>query len=238
MNKNNKVIALMVTIPSRKNVVKQSIDSIYKQVDEIRIIFNDFEKTPEWICSYSKIQGIVICPDLFAANAVWTWNKFLGYVFMIDDDIIYPHDYVSGMTKRIEYYKRRVVVCVHARKRKRKRKFNDYKKDLRIVHFESPCHHDIRVDIAGVGTSAFHSDLIRPKITNFPDKYFRDIRFAVLMAKHNIPIISIKRKAKWLKSLKVSGRTIYTTVKKKKELYQSRNYIIKTELVPSLERYK
>ncbi|WP_422824221.1 glycosyltransferase [Xenorhabdus thailandensis] len=36
-----------------------------------------------------------------------------GYLFTLDDDLIYPPDYIEKLIEKIEKYERNVFICVH-----------------------------------------------------------------------------------------------------------------------------
>ena len=230
----DKITALMVTIPQRENVVQKVVDSIYDQVDELRIVFNDFESIPDWASKKNKIVSFLNTPDKYTSNAVWLslTSDVNGFVFVVDDDILYPPNYVSTMVDKLEMFNRKVVVVVHGAIVKPP--IQDYKKSRLVFHFRKKLKKNTFVDIAGCGTLAFHTNTIRPKLNDFSTASSRDLLFSILTHKQNVPILCLSRGSGWLVSIKTSGTTIWEETLQNKFLYTKKNEIMKNELGPLL----
>ena len=109
----DRIYLIMATIPQREQELKKTINSSYNQVDEMRIVFNDYPKIPDWIKEMSKIVPLLNNPDKFTSNSIWLlMNDVNGYVFTVDDDIIYPSNYVEVMIKRFNDYSRKVILSL------------------------------------------------------------------------------------------------------------------------------
>src|SRR5262245_22541643 len=86
-----RVTALMATIPSRAHIVERAISSIYPQVDELRVVFNDYEDIPGWAEGDEKIKPLLNRHDRHSSSSVWLhMDGVNGYVFVVDDDLVYP----------------------------------------------------------------------------------------------------------------------------------------------------
>src|SRR5699024_9778039 len=93
------VIAGLATMPSRVQVLREAFNSIYWQVDEVYVFLNNFDYVPGFL----KLPGVKI----FRSQEFHDYKdvgKFFalrdvkeGILFTIDDDILYPPDYVSQM---------------------------------------------------------------------------------------------------------------------------------------------
>lgn len=132
-------------------------------------------------------------------------NKFLGligegYMFTFDDDILYPEDYVEYMIKGIEKYKRKAVVTLHGKILKRQPIQSFYGSDF--IKFR--CFQDSkesRVHIPGTGVMAWHTDTIHFDIDDFPEKNMADIYAGIKCQKKNVPIVCLKHKKGYIKSI-------------------------------------
>jgi len=192
----------MATIPDRIDTCCKVIDNILPQVDRLYLSLNGFSEQPQWLDSIKNLQCEIHSTDILKANVVWEWSEFFnGYIFIIDDDIEYPPNYVETMIQAIERYNRQAVISVHG-------KWFDFQKRICLTHFSHRLQKDMKVQIAGIGTCAFHTDTIKPCPIDFPIPYFRDLQFALLCKKENIPIQSIVRKDGWLKPLSTHGTNL------------------------------
>jgi len=227
----------MATIPQREKALPKVIDSLYPQVDELRIVFNNYEKIPDWIKSKDKIQPLLNNPDKYTSNAIWLLMDGVdGYIFTCDDDILYPSDYVAVMVKKLQENKNNVVVSIYGEQIKYPAQ--SYRKSRRGIGFQDRVESNIFVDIAGVGCSAFHTDTIYPTIEHFPDPYTRDLWFAVFVAKAGVKIIRVQSCSKWLGRCECDGPQIKHIWRKDPQLSKRREEIFFQELLPSLRRYK
>ena len=113
-----KITANIATMPCRQNQLSLMISSIIDQVDEVRVCLNDFEDMPEWLQNMDKVYltipiknytdngkflnlpGTGSVSDILAANN----PRKPEYYFTMDDDIVYPPDYVEKTIERIERY--------------------------------------------------------------------------------------------------------------------------------------
>ena len=241
-NSDKKITALITTIPSRKDVVLRVIDSIYDQVDEIRIVFNGYKDMPDWVFYENlprwphggpKIISYLDPSNQYTDCAKWQYVPENGYVFSIDDDILYPHDYVSRMINKIEQYKRKAVVTVHGSFFQLP--FIGFKESKRSFHFILEHPRDTRVPMIGTGTLAFHTDTIKPKFEDFISPSRSDIWFSALCLENNIPMICVERQKEWLKPLRTNNDTIWNKMIVDKEFLDQNSKLIVEHIIPYIE---
>ena len=108
----DKITAYMATFPSREENVAKAIKSLLFQVDELVLWVNEEVELPE-ICNDKKVRvlrGIEILGfDLGCIGKFATCYEWDGYIFTVDDDIVYPVDYVEKSIAKIEEYNRECV---------------------------------------------------------------------------------------------------------------------------------
>lgn len=182
------ITAQLATIPGREESVRQTIESLINQVDEL-IIYDNSKSDA------NKFNGV---------------DKFEGYIFTCDDDLIYPPDYVKTLIDKIEKYNRKAVITCHGRTFP-KRKINSYYRDkLEGFRCLGNVAEDVQVDSGGTGVMAWHSDLWRPEMSWFLSANMADVFIAVEARKRNIPIICIKHNEGWIKYIdQEPGSTIW-----------------------------
>jgi hypothetical protein len=221
----DKIAVIMTTIPEREAACLQAMSSLINQADCFRIIFNGFQEVPNFSLTAQvpdkKIHCVCLPQDTHKANAVWSWlSVFYGceYIFIVDDDILYPPDYIKKMVHALKYYKNQAVLTVHGKW------WEDGK--FCLAHFKHQLNSDMFVSIAGVGTCAFHKSILRePFVPAF--SYFRDLQFSLWCAKNCIPICAIQRPLKWLTPIPTEGRSLCDIVMADEELKRKRDSLIR-----------
>ena len=201
--KKDKITAYMATFPSREENVEKAVDSLINQVDEIVLVCNadmNIKKRKKLnIYNISDLIGDVGCAGKFIF--CYEWN---GYVLTVDDDFIYPKDYVEKTIANIEKYNRECVISWHGRTddfpiKKYKKGYKDFYQCTKNVDS------DKEVNIIGTGVLGFHSDIfnkigydiIQMRYTNCSD-----IFFSMALDARDIKMIVPKHDENWLLPLK------------------------------------
>lgn len=232
-----KSVAVMATIPSRLSIVRKVVDTICPQVDLFHIVFNDYLAVPEWIKDYSKVIPYLNTEKEYKATAVWKVKDILpldSYIHIIDDDIVYPVNYITKVREKLDKYDKKAVITVHGYDIKEP--FKSYINDTTYYFFMNNLLEDRRVHIAGVGTTSFHSSLFNFCVKDVAKHMSRDLGFAIQMAKKNVSIVCIERKKLWLSKIKirVGAARMATFIHKSPDLVDRKNTAIVDELIPLL----
>lgn len=248
-----KIIAFIASVKEREEQLKIVIESIYDQVDLIHLVLNWYEEVPDWVgdldgeakifCHFNpenKNAHDAIWNYLDAENAVlevktgWTLSERLheNYYFIIDDDILYPQNYIDKLIGCIENHERRAVITVHGANILRP--IENYLDSRNVYGYSNRLENDIPVDIAGCGTVAFHSSTIKPTLQDFPFPFCRDLWFSILCAKRKVKIYSVARPSDWLTALKTPGDTVYNATRRSENLQFMKDNVLKEILAPLL----
>jgi len=230
----DEVTAIMTTIPSRGKALLEVIDSIYDQVDSIRVVFNGYTRAPEWTKRMSKVVSYVDSSNKYSDCAKWRIAPDKGYVFSVDDDIYYPKDYVSVLIEKIEEYDRKKVVTVHGSYFKLP--FLDFRKSKRCFHFSSKLDEDVQVNLVGSGTLGYHTDTIKPKFSDFISPGRSDIWFSALCYKKHVPIVCIAREEGWLRPVPVEGPSIWDRTRMDKDFLDKNTEYVARYIIPYVEK--
>ena len=83
------------------------------------ICFNGFDEIPKNLPKSEKI--IAICangkngnpPDLGCDNKMYWLGDFPGYYATVDDDIIYPPNYIQTLKDAVDRYDKKAIVSFH-----------------------------------------------------------------------------------------------------------------------------
>ena len=151
------VTASMASFPARRAMLEQTVASILPQVDFLNVYLNGYDDTPGFLRN-PKIQVIHSREygDLRDNGKFFFLDSVpCGYHFTIDDDIVYPHDYVQKMVLKIEQYNRRGDCRMPRRSlRHSVRRVHEGPRGFSLSSAGLPS--DRLVNLLGTGTTAYH----------------------------------------------------------------------------------
>jgi len=204
------IYANIATLPEREQYLKQVIESIYNQVDVLEVSLNNYKAVPDWAKEFSKATFTI------RANEKGDGEKFLnaeyqdGYIFTIDDDLIYPPDYCRRMVEHVERYKRKVVVSLHGRTFNPRPIASYYKSRIKGYHWNNDQITDVRVHTAGTGVMCWHSDTIKIKYADIKAANMADIWMGLFTERLGIPLMCVNHRTGWLRYILPDNiQTIY-----------------------------
>jgi glycosyltransferase involved in cell wall biosynthesis len=209
------VYAGMASIPQRESQMKHAVNNVLPYVDKLYIFLNDYVKVPDWLGKYNKV--ITFLSNTGKANR-GDAGKFYGltkitdkdfYYFSLDDDMLYPPDYVWYMIDRIEKHKRRAVVgCGGYIMKENVTHFYTDRKDN--WHISMPNREDRSVHILHTCLTAWHSSTLRFSYEHCLRANMGDIWLALAAQKEQVPMILVERPANWVHCQPLPvGQTIY-----------------------------
>jgi len=205
------ILVKIASIPSRVRQLESTIGKLLGLVDRVEVYLNKYLAVPQFL-NQPKIQVFTSQEygDRGDIGKFFQIEQAAGYVLTIDDDLIYPDNYIQTMVNKIDFYNRRAFVCVHANILPQFA-LSSYYQDKVGLHFEGVLEEDKRVDIAGTGTLGFHTDVIKLTSDIFLKSNMTDIWLGVYAKNKDIPIICIERAAGWLSQARGEAfeRSIY-----------------------------
>ncbi len=96
------IIANLATYPPRRKNLEKVVAIISPQVDRLNIVLNQYDAVPVELKKYPNVVPFIPEEDLKDVGKFYPDVGNAKYVFLIDDDIIYPSDYVSATVNRFE----------------------------------------------------------------------------------------------------------------------------------------
>lgn len=194
------IFACIASIPSRQDSLVNTIHSLLSQVDKIYLYLNNYsEPVAEQIKSISPVKIEYVIGDNSHGDAgKFHWaDRLNGYIALVDDDLIYPADYIQSMIGGIEKYKRKAIVCFHGRitNPSIKSYYRDWKNYL---SYNQKTDNDTFVHIAGTGVMGWHSASFKISMSDFPSPNMADIHASIFAQKNKIPIVVLKHEANWI----------------------------------------
>jgi hypothetical protein len=194
------IVAGMCSITTRKKYLEEAVKRILPQVDVLHLCLNGYTIMPKWTRNHPKLVPVLSPENTLtsASKLMWVNSVTNCYYVSLDDDIIYPIDYVSYMVDKIDKYKRASVVTVHGGRIVDKKR--NWPSCLRWHHFAKPLERDELVDIAGAGTCAFFVHSQKLSLKAFKGTPMTDLRFAYAVRSWGMDLIAVSREARWLRA--------------------------------------
>lgn len=190
------VSVCIASFPPRAKQLRQAVNSLIDQVDLVFVYLNQYEEIPDFL-KHPRIVVKIGGQDL-RDNGKFYFTPAVpdGYCFTVDDDIIYPKDYVQTLIRKIELYGRKACVGLHGTVFAKP--LVSYFGGRRVLHFRQSLARDHVVDQLGTGTLAFHTSLWRPSCENYSETGMVDAWIAVDARRGDIPLIAVERRKAWL----------------------------------------
>lgn len=220
----------LASFPPRQNCLKVAIDSVIHQCDKINIYLNNYKEIPVFL-NNKKI-------NCFLQNDIGDIGKFFnienerGYYFTIDDDIIYPKDYVTNMINSLNKFKNKVAIGVHGYTFNKP--IRNIYKDRALTHYRSSLVNYRNVHVIGTGTLAFHTSTLQLKLNDFLKPNMADIWFALSAQRNKIPLYLLPRPNKWL--MDIPEALVMESIYNKSKNKSHGNY--QTEVVNQYKEWK
>lgn len=199
--------ANMATMPQRITTCIKAIESIYNQVDVIRLYLNNFDSIPKEFIDDKIIikQG----QDLKCTGRLWWALNPNEYYFTIDDDIYYPETYVNDVVSKLNLYNDDIIVSLHGSTLKKGILKHYFKSKEKSYHFRKEVLEDVFVDIIGAGVSAFNTNKIILDWHNFKYHYMDDISVCIEAHKQGKKRLVMAHSKDYFKYLEPEGFTLF-----------------------------
>lgn len=203
------IIANMASFPGRKNILPIILERILPQVDLINLCLNNYEKIPSFL-KHDKINTYIPKQDYRDVG------KFIisdfdsdDDIFYLDDDIIYPKDYVDTLcAARTQYSSLQPVVGLHGVIYP---DVYDGTVGNRVVFAFRKALNNPRV-VNQLGTGTVHCKGYQAPSLNFMagSERYVDVRFAKYAMYNQWPMICISRKDLWMDEIQ-QEESIFST---------------------------
>jgi hypothetical protein len=214
----------IVSVASYKRIdsLVKTIESIYDQCDEINIFLNDHEGgiPPQFLDEKINLY--------FSDNRYGDALKFAklmdsdGYYLTIDDDLIYPPNYVDHMITRCKEFLNKRVISLHGRKFSKEPIKSFYSSYIEFYHCLRYQKRDAFIHFGGTGVMCFHTSLMKIPITYFEHPNMADVWVGKYCIENNIEVLSIAHEKDFL-TYQPQTTTIFDT--------HSNSDVIQTKIV-------
>jgi FkbM family methyltransferase len=193
----------VASIPGRSAQLRQAVEAVLPYVDQLYVYLNDYPATPAFLRQpkitvfRSQEHG-----NRGDAGKFFAAGRQRGYFLSIDDDIIYPQDYVWTLVNALREQRqtgRRVALGFHG-KLMRPEVPQFYRGHARLFHFAAALDAPRAVHVLGTGTAAFHSDDLPLSHADFQGPpNMADIYFSIACQRHEVGCVVLARPAGYLR---------------------------------------
>lgn len=203
------IIANMATFPARSGILPDTLNRILPQVDKINLCLNGYDDIPECL-KKTKINAFIPDRD-YRDVGKFAINNFADEddIFYMDDDILYPEDYVERMISvRCEYSEINPVLGLHGVIYP---DAYDGTVKSRIVFAFRKALEGPRV-VNQLGTGTIYCKGFQAATLSFMkgSERFVDVRFAIHALNNSWPMVCVCRKDEWLSEV-TQNQTIFST---------------------------
>jgi GT2 family glycosyltransferase len=203
-----KKTAYMATFPPRIGCLKKAVQSLCGQVDELHVFCNKYNRL-----DFEDIRELIALPNVFfydymkhtqqdigALGKIIFCHDWDGYIFLADDDFVYPPDYIEKLTKAVDKYDKKAVISFHGQINNIPSK-SYYKDIVSRYAVVRNLQEDTQVHIPGTGVMGFHSSVFDATPLNLGEFQYTnmlDLLFAIVCKRRNIKTIVAAHKAYWV----------------------------------------
>jgi hypothetical protein len=192
-----KVTANIATMPSRAIYLSRAIDTLYDQVDAIRVYCNNFVDLPDFL-RRDKITVVIYQNDRTDNGKLYWANKIKQHEVYIccDDDISYPPDFVEVTLAAMKKYPG-AIICYHGRKLWHGDPLKSYYHSHKCYHGMMGFEGDHWIDVPATYSAAWRTDEFQTNACDDKRMRMSDLLVALDAAKENVPVIAIGHKQGW-----------------------------------------
>lgn len=198
----------MATFPPRKKGLIRRIAELSPQCDKMRIYMNGYSEWPDDIALPDNVEYILGYGDADKGSQGklhWVDPSVQEYYMTVDDDIIYPPDYVKQLVAGCNRYRGLAIVSFHGQRFRIGdrapapicKEARGARKMFPYMTFEG---FDQKVHMVGNGLMCCRPDVINltSNVTRGPKNSGDDEDMAIFAQRNRIPMIVLKHAHNWI----------------------------------------
>lgn len=207
--------AHMATYPPRRAAMLQAVTRLAPQVDRLIVVLNEYEAVPEEFAVWPQVEPLLPEADLkdlgkFRPNAAEA-----EFVFLVDDDVIFPADFVATTLSAFRALDLpKALAGYHGSVYRRPGKDQpaypkgDIAAHRRIIDFGDALDAPVIVDQIATNTAVMRARDFPPFDYMRGSECFVDVRLARWCFDNGVVPVCLPRPAGWLGAIR-HDRTIY-----------------------------
>lgn len=194
-------VASMASIPSRRVMLHDAVQSLLAQCDVVRVFLNDYPDVPGFLDHPRvEVRRSQEWDDKGDAGK-FAWidaDDEPGYRVIADDDLIFPPDFVATLSRKSASYGDRAIVAMHGVLLKQPVKTYYDPSSRNVFHFQWELEQDRTVHVMGTNAMLFHSGAVRMRWHEFMYRNMADIFLARYAQTNKLPMIVVERPSYWV----------------------------------------
>lgn len=193
-----KRVGQIATYPGRLENLPVMLESVAPQFDDIFIVLNQFTKRQQLaLPKLNNVHYEIPKDDLKDTGKFWRKPEDGEYVFLMDDDLTFPPDYVE---KLVAFHKQlptaRAAVGLHGVIYSDL--FEGAPASRFVAKFDKALNKPILVNQLGTGCLMLPGELMPPFDFMQSSQRFVDVRFARYCHQNSIGLVCVPRAAGWV----------------------------------------
>lgn len=216
------IIVCMATYPTRFQIIGKTVESLLNQTlpcNRILIHVNESDEPPP-LPDDSRVEVYCSPDENLTDIGKFKMASFVdsGIVITVDDDILYPPDYIESIVAALSRTGGQAIVGFHGAVLPIGtpiQSWEEYQQERRVHWFRRGLQCDLPVQIVGTGTMGYCVDTISFDWESFDYLKMVDLHVAVAAQKAGVPIVTSIRRDEWLVDIEEeeeSGEAIWEIV--------------------------
>ena len=194
---NDELITIgMASIPGRMVGMQLSIEALLPQCDQFDVYLNGYPPGFHIPLFDEERVNVFHGPDLGARGKLYMAHRTSGYFLTVDDDLLYPNDYVITVIQGIEKYEREALVGFHGTLFAQAPDPMQPQTRMLLSH-QAELMHDLPVHMLGTGITGWHTSTIQVDWRRMTNGKI-DEQVAILGQNCRVPQICLAHPADWV----------------------------------------
>ena len=209
------IVANLATYPPRRERLTPVIAALAPQVDRLNVVLNEYDAIPEEVTGHANVVPVIPPYDLKDVGKFYPEVAADDLVFLVDDDLNYPADYVAKTEARIAalgpgrfcagYHS---SLYVRPRRKPSRKTFEEWRQFLfrpntiaqfrRVFWFREPMDAPKVVDQIATNTCIIRGADLPSFAYMESSQRFVDVRLAKWCFEHGITPVALPRERDWL----------------------------------------
>jgi hypothetical protein len=198
-------VATIATMRSRLESFRMVFQIVRPQVEHVFVYLDGYDNPPSFL---KGLAGVSVhraedVGNMHAASRLLCLRELTSpsVVAIVDDDILYPPDYVERLTRALQRFRGNALVGVHGRVFTPPHR--SYVRDAVPLYFGIKLERAQSVHELGTGTCAFVSNRLPLDPRGWDRFDMSDITVAIEAQKRGLPRIAIARPAGWMRPIEL-----------------------------------
>lgn len=196
-----KRIGRMASYPPRIELLPVAINSIHHQLDELQVVLNEFTRRQlKELPQHDNVRYVIPRKDLKDTGKFFGECQPDDWVFLLDDDLQYPADYVETLiAAHLDLPTKEAVVGLHGVIYSDL--FDGAARSRFVAKFDKALDGPLLVNQLGTGCSLVPGRLMPSFYDMASSQRFVDVRFARHCHQNGIAMVCLPRAAGWVRDL-------------------------------------